>query len=130
MISNSNFIDRVNLFSAVPSIKRILLYISFISVFAIAMPEAIAQSDFSIDPDSPERTTEGWSPADIILSDGSDQFIEAGELGLSTFDDINAFSYGYDEIEPLGPMFYVTIYYSVDRLTIGRQRSMGVFLRH
>jgi len=91
---------------------------------AVSIPMcALAQQDFSIDPASPE--TANFSPADIISSDGTTVFIDHSTLGLNANANINSFSYGWDEIEPLGPLFYVTIEYSVDRNTVGLQGGIG-----
>jgi hypothetical protein len=65
--------------------------------------------EFSIKPPSPQP----WSAADIVRSDGFGVRFPPAALGLLTSDDVDSFSYGDDEIEPLGPYNFSRIAYSV-----------------
>ena len=71
--------------------------------------------EFSIDPLSPEP----WSPADILIWNGSGVRIPAADLGLHPTNDVDAFSYGEDEIEPLSYYYFVRVAYSVRRGAVG-----------
>jgi hypothetical protein len=75
--------------------------------------------EFSIEGPSPQM----WSAADILLSAGSGVRFPSAALGLLTSDDVDSFSYGDDEIEPLGPYNFVRIAYSV---AAGAQGNGGV----
>jgi len=104
----------------------------FVSLFLVSATACLAQADFSVDVGSPQ--VPAFSPADIIDSSGSSVFISAATLGLPDTANVNGFSYGRDEIEPLGSNFYVTILYSVDRDTVGLQGGpqvgSGIIWRH
>lgn len=71
--------------------------------------------EFSTDRLSPEP----WNPADILLSLGTGVRIPGTDLGLSPRDEMDAFSYGDDEIEPLGRYFFTRVAFSVDRGALG-----------
>src|SRR5690606_37742364 len=62
----------------------------------------------------------------IYSQDGTQLLVKAADLGVDAADDIDAFSYGRDQIEPIGPNFYVSIAYSVDRGTVGGNGGLGV----
>ena len=75
--------------------------------------------DFGVDPRSPEVPTR--SPADIYDSPGANLLVSAAELGLQANENIDAMSYGHDQIVPLGPFNFVQVFYSVDRNTVGHR---------
>ncbi len=59
-----------------------------------------AQSDFNVDPLSPE--VPGRSPSDIYDPIGNNEVITAAQLGLPDTANVDAFSYGVDKLDPLG----------------------------
>ena len=79
---------------------------------------AIAQ-DYSVDSASPEFPT--VTAADVVLwaKPGFGTRIPAADLGLGFFDEVDAFSYGQDELKPWGTGSSVFLIYSVDRATVG-----------
>ena len=93
------------------------------SVFPVLAMSLIATQsaaqEFSIDAASPEVPAR--SAADIYVVDGSAPALTHANLGLAPGDEVDAFSYGQDKLDPLGPNFYVSLYYSVDRSTNGLQ---------
>jgi hypothetical protein len=80
--------------------------------------------DFSVDPNSPEVPSP-FKPGDLVPQNGaSPAHIPAAQIGLSGTDNVDAFSYGRDRIVPLGPSFFVSLSYSVDRGTAGALRDV------
>jgi len=75
-----------------------------------------AQFHFSLDRQSPE--VPGVSPADV-LQNGPSVVVSAATLGLPPTAEIDALSYGHDQIVPISPTAFVAIFYSVDRKTRG-----------
>ena len=73
--------------------------------------------DFSVDRASPEPP--GHSPAEIYDQSGAGVLVTAAGLGVGVADDIDAFSYGEDQLEPAGGNFYVSIIYSISPQTVG-----------
>ena len=57
--------------------------------------------------------------ADVHEADGSAIKITAAELGLPASAEVDAFSFGTDNVEPLGNYNYVALSYSVDRSARG-----------
>lgn len=77
-------------------------------------------NDFSLDPQSTEVTVLGrFEPGDLAKQDGSGVHLSATQLGLVAADDVDAFSYGSDQLVPAGPDFFVSLQFSVDRNTVG-----------
>lgn len=86
---------------------------------AIFVPTAHAILDFGLTPNSPE-TPGTFSPGDLINPPGTAVQIPAADLGLSAGENVNAFSYGKDEITPLNTVyFYTRLAYSVKKPAIG-----------
>lgn len=75
--------------------------------------------DFGVDPGSPQ--VPGRSPSDIHDRSGGNRLVSAGELGLNAGDNIDAMSYGHDQVVPLGPFNFVFVLYSVDRGAVGHR---------
>jgi hypothetical protein len=97
--------------AACRGVSGLLLALSLAAPFG-----AVADGlEFSVDPGSPEP----WSPADILLSDGSAEHLTAAQLGLPSNVNVDGFSYGRDEIEPVKPYYFTRVAYSVDRLAEG-----------
>jgi hypothetical protein len=79
-------------------------------ILMVAIPPNHAQNlEFSVTGASPEP----WSGADILLTDGTSVRASAADLGLLLTDEIDAFSFGDDEIEPLAAYNFSRIAYSV-----------------
>ena len=95
--------------------RSILIKIAALALFAT---QAGAQ-EFSVDEASPEVPAR--SPADIYIVNGSAPALTNANLGLAPGDEVDAFSYGQDKLDPLGFNFYVSLFYSVDRATRGLQ---------
>ena len=99
------------------------------STFTVSLMLATASGglaiadDFSVDRASPDPA--GSSPSDIHDRAGASILVKATDLGVDVADDIDAFSYGEDEIEPFGPNFYVSIIYSVSPQTVGGTGGIG-----
>lgn len=87
-----------------------------LTLVALLVAAAAAQ-DFGVDrlsPEVPART-----PSDIYNPPGTAPIVVASQLGLNPGDEVDAMSYGHDQITPLGPINFVTILYSVTRGTQG-----------
>ncbi|UCF77759.1 MAG: hypothetical protein JSW03_06505 [Candidatus Eiseniibacteriota bacterium] len=91
-------------------------------VLLLAATAAVAQAqDFSIDAVSPEVPI-GGSEADIYISGLGPPFVWIQETTLGLLagsEEMDAFSYGIDQIVPAGSANWVNFFYSVDRLSSG-----------
>lgn len=92
--------------------RRLLTLV--LTLFYVA-PLLAQPLDFSVKLPAPN----GWAAADIIAPLGDRLIIPAADLGLPPGTDVNSFSYGTDEIEPLGPFNWVHLAYSVTRESQG-----------
>lgn len=80
------------------SIQRHLLLMLSVGLlfFAHSGPVAVAQV-FSVDPASPLAAAPGGSPANLYMP-GPVLYCPAGNIGLLAADDIDAFSFGFDDV--------------------------------
>ncbi len=86
--------------------------VALMTTSALAWPQ-----DFSFDALSPEYPAR--SCADIIDTGGILTVYTAAQLGLAAVDEMDAFSYGKDELVPMGQNSWRIAIYSVDRTTVG-----------
>ena len=89
-----------------------------------ALAQGIDPGDFSLDGFSRVEVPARFHAADLIDPTGANIHISHLLLGLPDTtvpyeSDIDAFSYGLDRIVPLGPNFYVSLEYSVQREAVG-----------
>jgi hypothetical protein len=106
-------------------LKRISLYLFWgLLLSHIAPAEAVAQTNFSLDPAS--GAIDGNLTPDDVLEPGPTVSIQGDSLGLEDeffsgfYDNLNALSYGRDPIQN-------PLYFSVDRLALGLPNT-AVFL--
>lgn len=93
----------------------------FLAVAFLLVCAAANAQDFSIDAASPE-VPGGGSEADIFWSGIGPPtvWIPGVNLGLlPALEELNAFSYGRDQLVPAGMAAWVNFFYSVDRATMG-----------
>jgi len=81
--------------------------------------------DYSVDPTSPEAPFT-FGTADVVDHDGTGVHIGASRLGLDPGDNIDALSYGDDQVEPAGLENLVNVDFSVDRGTTGATGAIAI----
>lgn len=86
-------------------------------VVLVAAIESLA-ADYSIDPTSPEVPFT-FSVGDVVNHDGNGINLAASQLGLGLNDNVDALSYGDDQVEPGGRENIVNFDFSVDRTSVG-----------
>src|SRR3989442_6341835 len=81
-------------------------------LFLLLAGSAALGQVFSLDPASPFLTMTGGSPADLYTP-GPVLYAQASDIGLLPGDNIQAFSWGWDRIDPgVAPIFFSTDWFA------------------
>jgi len=73
---------------------------------------------FSVDPASPLAGLPGGSPANLYRPGGA-TYSPAASIGLLPGDNIDAFSFGFDEVIPVTPMGFSTGFFTTGAIVVG-----------
>lgn len=93
--------------------KRILLS----TALCASLASQTTAQEYSLDTGSPEAPPA--TGGDLFADTGGVAVVPHSYFPLDATDEIDGFSYGVDQLDPLGPNFYVSVYYSVDRDAVG-----------